>query len=93
MADISLTIGEKILIYRRRNGFSRKQLANIIGVTVSTVSNYENGVTLPDMHTLSKIAATLNVRLDLLVIQPEFENSFSHMHKPKLTQSQTENMI
>ncbi len=91
MNEISLSIGEKILIYRKREGMSRKQLAEIAGVTVSTISNYENGVTMPDLHTLSKIAAALDIRIDNLVFTPEEENKYSHFPKPRLTRSQMKN--
>ncbi|MCI5604995.1 MAG: helix-turn-helix domain-containing protein [Clostridia bacterium] len=94
MSDsISLTLGEKILLFRRRKGYSRTQLADIIGVTVSTIANYENGVTLPDLQKLSSIAEVLGVKLDLLLFKPETEQLNSHIHKSKLTQSQLENMF
>lgn len=93
MNDISLSIGEKILIFRRREGFSRKQLADIIGVSVSTIANYENGVTMPDSHTLSAIAAILNIKMDMLLFDRDAENNRSRMHRPKLTQSQMKNMF
>lgn len=93
MADISLTIGEKIHIFRLRNGMSKKQLAKIIGVSVSTISNYENGVTLPDSKTLSKLSFALNVSMDNLLFTPDAQNAYSHSHRPKLTRSQMENMF
>lgn len=93
MANISLTIGETIKIFRGRNGMSRKQLAQAIGVSVSTISSYENGVTLPDSKTLLKIAKILDVSTDLLLFDPDAENARSHFHRPKLTRSQLENMF
>lgn len=93
MAEISLSIGEKIQIFRQRNGMSRKQLAKAIDVSVSTLSNYENGVTLPDSKTLLKISATLNLSMDNLLFDPDAEKAYSHSHRPKLTRSQLENMF
>lgn len=91
--SMPLTLGEKILIFRRRKGFSRKQLADIIGVTVSTIANYENGVTVPDMDKVTKLSEILGISLDMLLLQPDAEKSNSHIHKPKLTQSQLRNMF
>ncbi len=91
MNDPTLTIGEKILIFRRRNGYSRKQLADALGVTVSTISNYENGVTLPSKNKLSLLSDLLNVKIDMLLFDPKTEHGY--IHRPKLTQSQLENMF
>lgn len=37
-----LTIGERIMLLRRRHGLSIKELADRIGVTSATVAKYEN---------------------------------------------------
>ena len=93
MDNVNLTIGEKILIFRRRKGLSKRQLADILGVSPQTVSNYENGVTLPPTSSLPTIALTLGVNMDDLLFDPEAEERSSHIHTPKLTQSQLENMF
>lgn len=93
MAQISLTIGETIKLFRERNGMSRKQLAQAIDVSVSTLSNYENGVTLPNNKTLLKISKILDISTDLLLFDPDAEKAYSHFHRPKLTRSQIENMF
>lgn len=91
--SMPLSLGEKILILRRRKGFSRKQLADIIGVTVSTIANYENGVTIPDMDKVTKLSEMFGVSLDMLLLRPEAEKNNSHIHKPKSTQNQLRNMF
>ncbi|MCC8168939.1 MAG: helix-turn-helix domain-containing protein [Oscillospiraceae bacterium] len=93
MNDITLAIGEKILIFRRRKGYSRKQLAEILGVTVSTIANYENGVTLPDADKISILADVLGVRLDVLLFDPEAEKHNCHIRGLMLTRNLPENMF
>lgn len=93
MAEFSLTIGEKIYIFRKRSGFSRKQLAQMLGVSVSTISNYENGVTLPDSRTLAAISSILEINIDNMLFSPKSDSQSNSAGSPILTRSQQENMI
>ena len=93
MNDISLTIGEKILIFRRREGLSRAQVAEALGVAPQTVANYENGLTLPDVSSLNTLADILNVTMDSIIFDPEEETKRLSARKVRLTQSQLRNMI
>lgn len=93
MNDLSLTIGEKILIFRRREGLSRAQVAEALGVAPQTVANYENGLTLPDVSALNTLADILHVTMDNIIFDPEEEKKNCSAHKVRLTQSQLRNMI
>lgn len=93
MPEVSLTIGEKIYIFRKRNGFSRKQLAQMIGVSVSTICNYENGVTLPDSRTLAALSSIFKINMDNLLFRPKTDNQSGSDDLPILTRSQQQNMI
>lgn len=93
MEEITLSIGEKISIFRKRKGISRKQLAEILGVSPQTISNYENGVTSPETPMLSTIATVLDIKLDNILFEPDAEKKGSHVHKPRLTQTQMKNMF
>lgn len=93
MAEISLTIGEKIYIFRKRNGFSRKQLAQMLGVSVSTICNYENGVTLPDNRTLAAISSIFEINMDNILFRPKTNGQPNSSDSPILTRSQQDNMI
>lgn len=53
--------------YRLRKNLSLQQLSRLSGVAVSTLSEIENGVTLPTLPTLCKIAAALGIPWHLLV--------------------------
>lgn len=61
------SFGEKIMILRKRNKLSKKELADIIGVTVTTISNYERGASMPSVQRASQLATALNVSLGELI--------------------------
>lgn len=55
------TLGEKIVIHRRRRHISAKELAEMLGVSTSTVSRWESGKSEPDYKTIMKIREILEV--------------------------------
>lgn len=52
---------------RIRKGLRQKDLAAILNVSPSTISNYENGVHSPDLDTLCKLSNFYGVSLDYLL--------------------------
>ena len=42
-----MTFGERVRARREEMGMSRQQLAGLLGVTLSAVSNYEKGISFP----------------------------------------------
>ena len=54
-------IGRKITKYREERKLSRDELAARLGVTVSTISRWENGKRIPDIVTFLKLAQVLSV--------------------------------
>ena len=63
-----LTIGERLMIYRKRAGLTKKELAERAGISVSTVTKYENDVSNPDHEILSRMAIVLNVSVNKLIL-------------------------
>ena len=57
-------IGEKIKEYRLKKKFSQSDLAKKIGVSNTSVSEYERGNVNVDADTLFQIAAILDVKVD-----------------------------
>ena len=51
---------------RKKQGFGRDRLAELSGVSKSTIVNIENGKHLPYLHTAIALAKALNVSLDWL---------------------------
>ena len=60
------TFGKLLIILRKKNGLSQKELAESLSVSISAVSKWENGKNLPDMMMLSSIADILQVSCDEL---------------------------
>ena len=54
-------VGQRLTEARRARGMSATDLAGIIGVSVQSVSKYENGHQNPRLDVLHTIAATLNM--------------------------------
>ena len=60
------TIGRNIARLRKENGMTQEALAGKLGVSFQAVSRWENGVTIPDVDTLMRVAAIMHVSLDAL---------------------------
>ncbi|MGN0108285.1 MAG: helix-turn-helix domain-containing protein [Hominilimicola sp.] len=77
-----LTMGERLMIYRKRAGLSKKELAERAGVSVSTVSKYENGIPNPDHDILSNFSLILGVTANKLLFG--FDDPAKNMPKENL---------
>lgn len=60
-------IGKRIKYYRKRAKLSQKEFAQRINQKNSTVSNWERGLTRPNVDVLADICTTLNVSPDVLM--------------------------
>ena len=50
-----INIGERIGELRKRAGYTQKELAEKLNVTVQMVSKWETGATAPDVYMVSEI--------------------------------------
>ncbi len=60
-------IGKRIRYSREQKGLSQKEFAKRIGASNTTVSNWENGLSRPDVDTLGIICIVLDVSPDELL--------------------------
>ncbi|MBO5302699.1 MAG: helix-turn-helix transcriptional regulator [Lachnospiraceae bacterium] len=60
-------LGEKLKNTRMKNHLSRKQVAELIGISVSMVGFYECGERLPSLPILVKLATCYKVSIDYLL--------------------------
>jgi transcriptional regulator with XRE-family HTH domain len=62
-----MSFGNKLLELRKQKGLSQEDLAVDLGISQSSVSNYEAGLTKPDITVLEKVSAYFSVPVsDLL---------------------------
>ena len=70
-------MGELIRYYRTINGYSQKDLANHLHVTVSAVSSWERGNTKPNIDIALKLANSMHITLDeFFTVQLIKENEY-----------------
>lgn len=55
------TIGENLAFYRRKKGLTQKQIAESVGLSITFISQIENGLSKPSDENLKKIADALGV--------------------------------
>ncbi|MDE6020886.1 MAG: helix-turn-helix domain-containing protein [Ruminococcus sp.] len=68
-------IGIRIRKYRELRGLSQKELADLIGVSNSRVSNWEQGINRPNADIISDLCKALDVSpSELLDIQMSTDN-------------------
>ena len=76
-----MSVGSRIKELRENKGLSRNELANLLGVTVGAISNYENEVSSPKEPILFKIMDVLNCDANYLfqdaLDMPAMKNSVS----------------
>ena len=53
--------------YRKNNGYTQKQLAEVVRVTQQAVAKWETNKASPDPEMLQKISSILNVTVDTLL--------------------------
>lgn len=60
-------LGNKLKTLRLNSNLSRKQIAELTGVSVSMIGLYESGERLPSLHMIVKLAAQYKVSVDYLL--------------------------
>lgn len=63
--------GDRLKALRKHYKFRQVDLAKLLGVTQTTIANYETGTRFPDMEKLRTIADTFCVSIDVLVSEDE----------------------
>ena len=62
-----LKIADNIRSFRKANNLTQEELSKQLGGSKNLVSNYENGISTPDIYTLVKLADIFDITLDELV--------------------------
>ena len=64
-----MNIGEVIKCRRKRRGITQAELAELLSVTPQTVSQWEVGISYPDIAMLPRLTEVLRVSADKLLVQ------------------------
>lgn len=62
-----MQIGNRLAEFRKKNGFTQKQLAQKLNISQQIVSNIERNQTEPDIDFLKGVADLYNISLDQLI--------------------------
>jgi len=69
---MSLSLGRRIVDYRKKAGISQKELAEMVGIKPSSLSYYERGKREPNVLILIGLAKALRITGDaLLGVEPQ----------------------
>jgi len=79
MSDLQEYIGKKLKYHRQRKGLSKEQFAKMTGVSSHTITNYEEGKTIPNMDFMINVSKALNVSVDRLLFEPVKEERYLSM--------------
>lgn len=75
MSNIDKEIGSRILTKLAASGKTQTELADYLGVTQASVSNWVNGVKLPRMDKVDKICTFLNCSRSSLLIGDDLNST------------------
>lgn len=64
---ISTMVGSKIIYYRKMNGITLRELANIIGISEQQQSRYERGINRINLDRLGQYANYFNIDIQALL--------------------------
>ena len=73
--------GKRLKALREQKGISQKDFAKKINAKNTTVSNWENGLSRPDVDTVALICRALDVSADELLDIQLSDNDFSELEK------------
>lgn len=60
-------IAEMIHYFRKKRNVTQQHLADVMGVSVGTISKWENGITVPDLSLLMDLATYFKTSTDVLI--------------------------
>lgn len=67
-------VGKRIAYFRKEKGITQKELADLLHISYQAVSKWELGKSLPTVEMLYEISNLLNVAVDTLLNEDEWEN-------------------
>lgn len=84
MLNENIKLPQQISFYRNKFGWTQEQLAEKIGVSKQSVSNWETGLKFPRMKVISQLAELFNVNISNLVTDENNTPFYKLNEKEKL---------
>lgn len=75
-----MEFGKLLAQLRKEKGVLQKEVATYLNVTVATISNYEKGVHMPDLNTLTLLADFFDVSTDYLLQRTDYKASINTLN-------------
>ena len=63
-------VGHNICMLRKSIGITQMELADRLGISFQAVSNWERGISMPDISKLNELSALFNVSIDEILSEP-----------------------
>lgn len=76
-----MEVGEILAELRKERNLGQKELAAYLSLSTGTISNYENGVHSPDLHTLCRLADYFGVTTDYLLNRTDYRYDLNKMNR------------
>lgn len=76
-----MSIGEQLAEIRKDKGYTQEDLAEVLHVTKSTLSNYENDRRTPDITFIKTFSKLMDVSVDYIVGTTEIPQGISILKK------------
>jgi len=73
-SDVFMAFGERLAYARKQKKVKQADLGKLVGTSGDIIGKYERGENVPSIEVAAKIAEALNVTLDYLVKDGEYEN-------------------
>ncbi len=73
-------LGKKLLKLRKEFKMTQDDVANILGMSRTSFSKYENGIANPPLQVMRKLASIYNVGLEYLIFD---DNTSIKLHDPQ----------
>lgn len=89
-----MSIGQNIKKYRKEKGYTQRDLADLIGVSVQAISKWETNTGAPDISQIVPLASALEISTDALLNynhytkSEEFEELRKDYHRQEVFRSQ-----
>lgn len=93
------SFGERLSIYRKRSGLSKKDIAEQVGISVSTLSKYENDESQPTIDTLVNLAIVLDVSIMKLItgfgdhVREKYKQGLMNISPTKINTLKEKNLL